>query len=230
MSLDFPNNPVDGQVFDKFYWDESDAIWRSRGQSTPLVPPGMISQYAGETAPDGYLFCQGQTLSSSEYPVLFSAIGNTYGGSGGSFNVPDLQNRVPVGRGPDAEFFALGQTGGSKTHTLSVNEMPSHTHIQDSHNHTQNSHNHSQNSHSHGAYHRNTAYKAGTGDMPGSDAFAALDGVQYGFNQSTTGTTASNNPTTAINNAVTATNQNTGGDQPHNNLQPYIVLNYIIKT
>jgi microcystin-dependent protein len=199
------------------------SAWRAFGNLVPLVPAGVISQYAGSAAPDGYLLCTGQSLSTTTYPALFAAIGYTYGGSGSSFNVPNLQNRVPVGLGSDVEFDTLGETGGSKTHTLTVNQMPSHTHIQDAHNHTQNSHNHTQNSHTHPE--RIAQNAAGLLSAAGNSYGVAVDTA------STTGaTTATNIATTATNQAATATNQNTGGGQAHNNLQPYIVLNYIIKT
>jgi microcystin-dependent protein len=197
---------------------------------------------------------------------LFGVIGYTYGGSGSNFTIPNLQNRVPVGKGADAEFDTLGETGGAKTHTLTTAEMPSHTHVQDSHNHTQNSHNHTQNSHTHtqdshnhtqnshnhtqnahnhviGGY-TNTANSGSTFYQAtvGSNTFGsystqnrtATNIATTATNQSATatnqGTTATNIATTATNQATTATNQNTGGGGAHNNLQPYIVVNYIIKT
>ena len=225
MPLDFPSDPIDGQVYDIFYWDESMSVWRATGSLLPLVPPGVISQYAGSTAPSGYLLCDGQSLLTSSYPGLFSAIGYQYGGSGPNFNVPNLQNRIPVGKGSETEFDTLGETGGSKTHTLTVNEMPSHTHTQDAHNHTQNSHNHTFR-----MWVFNGANPGAVGNKYGV-GYAANTGGQedrpsYGTGELVWG----NFPATATNVQATATNQNTGGGLAHNNLQPYIVLNYIIKT
>jgi microcystin-dependent protein len=230
MALDFPNTPVDGQVYDNYYYDASMQSWRAYGTVNLAVPAGIINQYGGSVAPDGYLLCNGQSLSTGAYPSLFTAIGYTYGGSGSSFNIPNLQNRVPVGRGTDTEFDTLGETGGSKTHQLTIDEMPSHTHIQDAHNHTQNSHNHTQNSHSHAA--RVGVSGADDNNHTGNGDFVADSDAGYKTNRTVTvdATTATNIATTATNNATTATNQNTGGGQAHNNLQPYIVLNYIIKT
>ena len=220
--------------------------WRAYGTVNLQVPAGIINQYGGSVAPDGYLLCSGQSVSTEEYPALFQAIGYTYGGSGLIFNVPNLQNRVPVGLGTETEFDALGETGGSKTHTLSVDQMPSHTHIQnahnhtqDSHNHTQNSHNHTQNAHSHTLL-ANSQILGWSGVGGGGGIGAPTNAVANGSGGVTVGTssvtptniatTATNIATTATNQAATATNQNAGGGQAHNNLQPYIVLNYIIKT
>jgi microcystin-dependent protein len=228
MALDFPNTPVDGQVYDNYYWDNEMSAWRAFGNIVPLVPAGVISQYAGSTAPDGYLLCTGQSLSTNTYPALFAAIGYTYGGSDSSFNVPNLQNRVPVGLGSETEFDALGETGGSKTHQLTINEMPSHTHIQDAHNHTQDSHNHTQNAHGHAFYGAQTGQ-----NLPFTNTGNVWTHFinNYQYSQPAVGSaTATNNAATATNQAATATNQNTGGGLAHNNLQPYIVLNYIIKT
>lgn len=215
MPLDFPSNPVDGQVYDNYYYDADMGTWRGYGVITPVTPPGIISQYAGSTAPSGYLMCDGQSLTTAAYPALFQAIGYQYGGTGANFNIPNLQNRVPVGKGADVEFDTLGETGGAKTHTLTVSEMPSHTHTQDAHNHTQNEHGHGGRTES--------TQSAPTGFNGISSALRASNSAYTLENQYMTPTTATNNP-------ATATNQNTGGGLAHNNLQPYIVLNYIIKT
>ena len=145
------------------------------------VPAGVIVPYAGATAPAGWLLCNGASAATATYPALFAVVGYAYGGSGASFNLPNLTGRVPVGRdGAQAEFTTLGQTGGAKTHTLSIAEMPSHSHP------------------------LNQSGYNGTG------------------NQSAVG----QNPVAYANNSNTNT---VGGGGAHNNLQPYIVLNYIIK-
>lgn len=96
-----------------------------------LLPTGLILPYGGSTAPTGWLLCQGQAISRTTYAALFAIIGTAYGVGDGSttFKVPDMQGRIPVGLNTsDTDFNTLGKSGGAKTHTLSIAEMPSHTH------------------------------------------------------------------------------------------------------
>ena len=81
------------------------------------TPPGLISMFAGSTAPTGWLICDGSAVSRTTYADLFSAIGTTYGNGNGSttFNLPNLQGRVPVGyKSSDSDFNSMGKTGGGK--------------------------------------------------------------------------------------------------------------------
>lgn len=86
--------------------------------SAIIVPPGTISLTARDTAPTGWLICDGSALDPDDYPDLFAAISNFYGGDGVStFNIPNLQGRFPVGvDDAQTEFDARNKTGGSKTH------------------------------------------------------------------------------------------------------------------
>lgn len=99
------------------------------------VPIGAVQQFAGAVAPTKYLLCNGQAVSRTTYKTLFDVIGTIYGAGDGSttFNVPDFQNRVPVGV---SSTKALGHQDGYETHTLSIDEMPKHTHIQEQHRHS----------------------------------------------------------------------------------------------
>ena len=181
-------------------------------------PAGMVSQFAGATAPTGWLLCDGAAVSRTTFANLFTAIGTSYGAGNGSttFNLPNLKGRVPVGRdAADTSFDALGETGGAKTHTLTESEMPSHTHLQNSHNHTQNPHNH------------NFSYQ-GTEYASWTAATGFGSNINFIVGNGTVAATSIANRT-ATNQETTATNQNTGGGAAHNNLQPYIVMNYIIK-
>lgn len=98
-----------------------------------LPPVGSIMMFASETAPPGWLFCQGLSLSRASYPNLFAVIGTAFGSvDANSFTLPDFRDRFPIGRWS----YALGTLGGSAY--ISASNMPSHTHslTSDSHNHT----------------------------------------------------------------------------------------------
>lgn len=162
-------------------------LWKTLNvKVTDTLPVGTIIPYAGATIPSNYMKCEGQELSRIEYDILFSAIGTTYGAGNGTttFNLPNLKGRVITGiDSNDTDFDVLGETGGEKTHTLTVGEMPSHNH-----------------------------------DIGWAQTTNLTDPGQQGI------------PGQAPNNWVDSWKTfSTGGGQPHNNLQPYIVLNYIIK-
>ena len=87
---------------------------------------GEIRMFAGNFAPAGWMFCEGQLLPISENETLFQLIGTTYGGDGQStFALPDLRGRIPLHQG---DGFLLAETGGAEEITLTVNQMPIHAH------------------------------------------------------------------------------------------------------
>ena len=87
---------------------------------------GEIRMFAGNFAPAGWMFCEGQLLPISENETLFQLIGTTYGGDGEStFALPDLRGRIPIHQG---NGFILAETGGVEEITLTVQQIPSHTH------------------------------------------------------------------------------------------------------
>lgn len=100
-----------------------------------LVPVGVIFPYAGDqsqSAPTGFLYCDGTGKSTSTYSALFAKIGYTFGGSGGTFNMPDLRGRAPVGVDGGAGRITAnntrGASSGAQSHVLSVAELASHNH------------------------------------------------------------------------------------------------------
>jgi microcystin-dependent protein len=87
---------------------------------------GEIRMFAGNFAPAGWMFCEGQLLPISENETLFQLIGTTYGGDGQStFGLPDLRGRIPIHQG---NGFILAETGGAEEITLTVSQIPAHTH------------------------------------------------------------------------------------------------------
>ena len=87
---------------------------------------GEIRMFAGNFAPAGWMFCEGQLLPITEFETLFNLIGTTYGGDGQStFALPDLRGRVPLHFG---NAFTLAETGGVETVTLNVSQIPTHSH------------------------------------------------------------------------------------------------------
>ncbi|MCC2033061.1 DUF859 family phage minor structural protein [Microbacterium allomyrinae] len=168
---------------------------RTRGNGI-VAPVGVVCEFAGSTAPTGWLLCQGQAVSRTTYADLFATIGTTYGAGNGSstFNVPDKKGRVGVGLdSAQTEFDTLGETGGSKTHTLTAQELPDHSHV----------------------WPGGTAAAAGTGDI----FSRAGTGGQDGSFRTGSGIAAS-----GAYGAAQIT-----GSRGHNNLQPFLVMNFIIK-
>lgn len=87
---------------------------------------GEIRMFGGNFAPAGWMFCEGQLLAISENETLFQLIGTTYGGDGQStFALPDLRGRLPIHQG---NGFVLAETGGMEEVSLTVNQLPSHSH------------------------------------------------------------------------------------------------------
>jgi microcystin-dependent protein len=97
--------------------------------SEPFI--GEIRMFAGNFAPRSWAFCDGQLLAISQNDALFSLLGTIYGGDGRTtFGLPDLRGRIPVhmGQGPGLSERRLGSKGGAEKVTLTVNQLPSHTH------------------------------------------------------------------------------------------------------
>lgn len=92
---------------------------------------GEIRMFAGNFAPNGWMFCEGQTLPISENETLFQLIGTTYGGDGEeTFNLPNLASRIPLhmGTGPDGVTYQIGEMAGVEQVTLSTQQIPIHNH------------------------------------------------------------------------------------------------------
>jgi microcystin-dependent protein len=92
---------------------------------------GEIRMFGGNFPPNGWMFCEGQLLPISENETLFQLIGTTYGGDGQStFGLPDLRGRVPLHQGTNqGNTFLLGEPGGVEQVTLTVQQIPNHTHV-----------------------------------------------------------------------------------------------------
>lgn len=92
---------------------------------------GEIRMFAGNFPPNGWMLCEGQSMPISENEVLFQLIGTTYGGDGEeTFNLPNLASRVPIhmGTSPSGTTYQLGEMAGTEQETLTVQQIPAHTH------------------------------------------------------------------------------------------------------
>jgi microcystin-dependent protein len=156
--------------------------------SQPFV--GEIRIFAGNFAPAGWAFCNGALLPISENETLFQLIGTTYGGDGQStFALPQLQSSVPMHQGPG---FTIGQSGGVEQVTLTISQIPIHTHP--------------------------LLVPGAQANLPNPQGSLLGDGSGQFTPYHAAGTLAMNANSLA----------NAGGSQPHENIQPYLAINFII--
>lgn len=158
---------------------------------------GEIRLFALNFAPKGWALCNGQILSIQSNAALYSILGVTYGGDGRTtFGLPNLQGRVPVHVGTSDEFgytVNWGESAGEGSHTLTMQEMPAHTHTVSA-----------------------SSQKA-TESSPSGNVWAARENSYA--------TADASLPDYSLHSAALSVN---GGSQPHENRQPYVVLNFCI--
>ena len=173
--------------------------------ATGAVPVGVVNPFAGATAPAGWLLCAGQLVSRTQYPVLFSTIGTVYGaGDGTTFGIPDMRGRVAAGKDDMGGTAAVQLTTAvSGLDGLTLGTKGGNERVQ-THTHIQDPHNHTL-----------------RGDDPTYAGNPLVPKLQPWYNF--VGLANSS----VINN-TTATNQNYGAGSSQN-VQPTIILNYIIK-
>lgn len=166
---------------------------------------GEVRLFAGNFAPKTWAFCQGQVIQIASNTALFSILGTTYGGNGTTtFALPDLQGRICIGQGqgPGLSNYVLGQVGGVESVTITNDTMPAHGHAAT------------------GSY--APFVLAGGGDETNPNAgFLATSPVGDIYSSSDLNTSMGPSP-------VTATIAPNGGNQPHNNQQPLLGMNYVI--
>jgi microcystin-dependent protein len=156
---------------------------------------GEIRMFAGNFPPNGWMFCDGQTLPISENEALFQLIGTTYGGDGEeTFNLPNLQSRVPIhfGSGPGLQTYQIAEAAGVEQVTLSVQQIPVHNHPA-------------------GCKSTDGNSSSPIGGLPAVNPTA----IAYGAIPPQASMNA-----TAVGPA--------GGSQPHENVQPFLCVNFII--
>ena len=195
------------------------------GAGGSSIPAGSIMDFAGTTAPAGWLLCYGQSVSRATYAALFAAIGTTYGtADGSSFNLPDLRGRITAGKddmgGSSAARLntmastTLGTGGGEQTHVLITAALPSHSHTQ-------------QGSFSSGIQSVSHLHSyAGPTSLVTVQGGSGAGNMWTGSTQIGTGIQDTNHThLTTISGETAAAGSNWG----HNNIQPTLITNKIIK-
>lgn len=170
---------------------------------------GEIRLFAGNFAPYGWMFCQGQTLPISENETLFQLIGTTYGGDGEeNFSLPNLASRVPIhmGTGPEGTTYQIGEMAGTEAVTLTVNQLPIHSHKLK------------------GPSMLALGSNEGNSADPTGNYPAVTPGVNLYSKTVKEGAYMDDPQGFTPSEILTAR----GGNQPHGNMQPFLAVNFII--
>lgn len=190
------------------------------------IPVGTIMDFAGSSTPGGFLLCYGQAINRVTYSALFAVIGTTYGVGDGSttFNVPDVRGRIGAGKDDmggvaagrltasafGVDGLTLGASGGEQNHVLVIAELASHAH-------------------------GNGSLVTSTAGSHSHTINAVINGTSTSSNVVLEGTNIVANPVTTNaagdhSHSITGTMGTIGSDSGHNNVQPTIIFNKIIKT
>ena len=196
-----------------------------------IVPIGCVRWWPGSTPPAKNRECNGAALSRTDFATLFAAIGTHWGVGDGSttFLIPNLQGRFPMGRESSGVLSTIGRMDGEAEVTLSVSQMPQHTHAGRSHSHGLNSHTHTTPDHTHTLFDqlrgsRIARLTGGTSPVTiMSSNIISVSGTTNSGGGSRTG------PATGSTTGATAGVNNAGGGGAHNNLPPYAVGMWIIR-
>ncbi len=197
---------------------------------------GEIKMFAGNFAPRGWYFCQGQELSVAANQALFSVIGTAYGGNGQTtFNLPDLRGRVPLGTGtgPGLTKRTEGQFGGVEMQSLTVNNLPPHNHIVNSQPTVNNklsvvgSGTMKCSGNAGNSTDPTNAFLAKTRAVGGENVYTT-DSAQATDNLNTAAIEITNTVQGSVDVSIQNTCLNTGAGTPVQNMQPWTCLNYII--
>jgi microcystin-dependent protein len=192
-------------------------------QPGDVFPSGVILQYGGSAPPANWLICDGTAVSRGTFSALFSVLGTVYGAGDGSttFNLPDLRDRVPVGK---SGTKALGSTGGASTVTLGLSNLPAHNHGGGVHAHSISDPGHAHSSNTSVEYAQD-ASSGGGASKGGAIWGTTTPNVRFTngviVNPAGTGIGISNSGT------IISTE---GSNAPHENMPPYLTVNHIIKT
>lgn len=193
------------------------------GMDAFRMPVGSVIPFAGDIAPDGWFICDGRLLDQTQYADLHTVIGTTYGGAGSDFRIPDLRGRHPMGKG-NGTFANLNSSGGQEEQTLTEDELPVHAHgIDDVSTDSQGDHVHKTVGAAGGTY-GSIRQSLSPGDAdPNSIAYLLV----FDGQTPTLGNTSSEGAHSHTINGKST--EDTGNGDPFSILDPYIVLNYIIK-
>jgi microcystin-dependent protein len=197
-----------------------------------ISPIGSIICYAGQTNPSGWLFCNGMEVLKTTYPNLYAVISDNYGVASNSdyFVLPNLKEKIPMGNSGETNF-QLGNKGGAKTVTLEENQLPSHSHTGTT---------------DESGVHNHTATDGGHNHLYSDAYFAENSGGGQNVYGTSAGTDHDNDyryrPTQSTNTGYANISVGNGGSHQHtfttneigsgnsvNILNPYLVLNYLIK-
>ena len=205
------------------------------------VPVGSVTMFAGATPPTNWFACDGSSLDTTTYATLFAVIGYAWGGSGANFNLPNLQQKFPLGAGPNPN----GSSGGAFAVTLATANLPAHAHpITDvAHNHgiNQSPHGHGDPGHTHGVndpgHHHTGVFRqtgsnnaGGTGAQLGAPSQTDDAATGISIQAAATGLQAANaNISLNASGTGLSTTQNAGGGAAFNVVPPFAAINFVIR-